>query len=546
MCPVCNAGEDANMKLFPDRQLNQGESIVECLHGQSWKVHKMDSQLYTNNEPETEINLLDMLWDLLGQWKAIAIVAIVMALAVPGLKLWRDNRSYQASLANTETQTQQMDLPTNEVIEQTLEGLSKDDRTAIELVVKQSQHAATESKYLGESILMSTDPTHQRTLTLSYLINSNDGVSASALTNAYAAQLHQDELLHNLGTLIDPNAELGYIDELVTAQYDLVQDSSITQNPLTIRVVLPEEADAKAVGNAIDAYLNAVCDNLRVQVGEHTLQTTSRTEQYLYNEVARSRRAALISDVNNTRSSIKTNVAALSADQKSAYTSIANHLDAQQSNDEKTSDSVTNNEKVNAAAPTNAPKPPSLSVKFALAGFVLGIVLYAIAYVTLVVVRSQIGSEQVLVGCTGSRLLGSVYYPEQHSGLSALFHSSLVDNHRFGSKGSVDIQMRKAASAIEAVCEHTQAANVHVLCVEGTQEIDIKTANDLVSMLASHGFDAHLLNADTHMDEMELLPVQKAIFLASAKAKSADAWRTTMLCHEYDIVSLGCVFVRAY
>lgn len=505
----------------------------------------MDSQPYANNKPEVEINLLDVLWNLLSQWKAVAIVAIITALAITGFKFWRDSRSYQTSLANIETQTQQMDLPTNEVLEQALEGLSKDDQAAVELVVQQSQHAAIESKYLEESILMNTDPTHQRTLTLSYLINSSDGINTAALANAYATQLHQDDLLHDLGALIDPNAELSYVDELITTRYDLVQDNNITQNPFTISVVLPEEADAKAVGNVIDVYMNTISESLREQIGTHSLQTTSRAEQYLYNDIARTRRASLISDINSTRANLKTNTAALSSDQKSAYTSITNHLNAQQNNEGETSDSVGNNDKTNADS-VETLEPPSLSVKFALVGFALGIVLYAIVYVVLVVIRGQIDSEQVLIDYTGSRLLGSVYYPEQHSGLSVLFHSAFADKHRFGSKGDVAIQLGRVSSTIESVCEHAQAANVHVLCMEGMQETDTEIATNLVSMLASRGINVHLLNAITNIDETELLPVQNAIFLASANTKSTNAWKTTTLCRGYDIAPLGCVFVRGY
>ena len=162
----------------------------------------------------------------------------------------------------------------------------------------------------------------------------------------------------------------------------------------------------------------------------------------------------------------------------------------------------------------------------------------------IVVFRKRIYSAAALSNSTGSRLLGGVYYPQHHTGFDILLHSNLVSKLRFGSKGDVTTQIDRVAATADSVCEHAKVDNIHMLCMGNTQTNDSsKIATELVAQLESYGIKVHLIDVTEDSSEKQLLQVHNVVYLASNDAKSSDVWGVAALCREYDVVSLGCVFV---
>lgn len=519
----------------------------------------MSSQSYGYQEPETEISLTNVLWDLLSQWKAILIVAIVFAVAIPGFKLWRDNQAYQAALSTAQERQMQSDLSPGEVIENALKPLSAEDRPAVEFLVQQQQHVNAEADYLDKSILINQDPTHLRTLVLTYLISSTEPIDYSALAAVYNAEFQKEEFVRQLGKLIDSQAELSYISELVMPEYGSAQNgTAITVQPvegavnsnddhlmsLVLRVILPKEVDVAAIGDYVESYVPIANHEAESKIGPHSIQSSSRIEQYVYNDYIRTRKATLVGDINSNLNAMKTSLSALSAEQKNAYTQIINTLKSRENEGVANRDDT---DSVGEATSSTAPNPPSFNKKFALVGFALGILVYSIVYLIAVALRGRLDSEDGLANCTGSRTLGGIYYPQRHKGISILLHSKLISKLRFASKGDVVAQLDKVATTTDSVCKHAKVGDIHVLRMGNMQTKDSSNiATDLVTQLESHGIKAHLIDVTENSSEKELLQVQNAIYLASNEVKSSDVWGVAALCREYDIASLGCVFVRGW
>jgi V/A-type H+-transporting ATPase subunit E len=51
-----------------------------------------------NAKMMTAVNIRDMIWDLLSQWKAVLIVAVITAILATGAKYIQDNNQYKAEL----------------------------------------------------------------------------------------------------------------------------------------------------------------------------------------------------------------------------------------------------------------------------------------------------------------------------------------------------------------------------------------------------------------------------------------------------------------
>ena len=95
----------------------------------------MDYSVY--EEPEGELNLKELMWDLLGQWKAILIVALLAAIIVPGAKYLKDTLDYKKALKQAEQTAAQASVSADEQIEGVLSSLSQEDRDAVSYLLQQ-------------------------------------------------------------------------------------------------------------------------------------------------------------------------------------------------------------------------------------------------------------------------------------------------------------------------------------------------------------------------------------------------------------------------
>ena len=113
-------------------------------------------------QPEIEINLKEVIWDLLEQWKAIIIVAFLMALFLSGLKFQRDLNTYNTAQQERK-RIAQSGKTAEERIDDVISSLPEDEVATVEFMVNQNEWIETEKEYLNKSILMNTNPVNQRT-----------------------------------------------------------------------------------------------------------------------------------------------------------------------------------------------------------------------------------------------------------------------------------------------------------------------------------------------------------------------------------------------
>lgn len=515
----------------------------------------METHSNAYKEPEVEFSLRGIFWDLLEQWKMVLIVALLFAISIPALKYQRDNKQYQSSLTQAQEQQRQQEKQTSPStdmeIEQALSSLSSSEKPAVETLLRLHELVDSQSQYLNESLLLNTDPAHQHTLQLNYLITSKEGAETLPLAAAYKAQLLTDDVIRKIGNVIDSTADPTTIGELCTVSYEVAAGSSARQILTSVNIVLPSEGiDINSLAGIVDSAVSETSGNLMGTIGEHSIAPVSKREAYLYNDIAINRKQSLVQNITYNRSTIKSEANALTASQKAAYEKVLSARDAK-TREEEGGLEATAGKDAQASNPSNDNpsgiiNPPSFSVRFAAAGFIVGTALYALAYTIFVIARKRVGSEEVLADYTGTRLLSGLYYPTTHSGLSKLFHSSFVSKRRYAGKGPVEEQISTATFTIESVCEHALVKDVCLLNSGKPSDGFMRIIDTMITGLSSRGIHVQVMNVDATADERSLLPIKNAIFLANSDTKASDVWKAVSLARSYDIVQLGCVYMREY
>lgn len=508
-------------------------------------------------QPEMEINLKEVIWDLLEQWKAMLITALVMALLVAGAKYYKDSNTYKASIRAKEEISQSGKTP-EERVSDVLDALSDDEKATVEFMVKQNEWIETEKEYLNNSILMNTNPTNQRTLLLDYYISMTDAAEAkmTALVYGYAGYLSDEKLVNAIGQIVAPDTETKYIAELISITGDnsrkgnssgnensFVVDSDADGAVMEVRVVLPDEVEATAVESAMTSSISGYTAELTSKIGNHSIGLVKASEAYLYNSAAVNNRNSITSMVFNLQNNEKNVQSSLSDSQKSAVETIKAINREAKDNVASDKDLSDNNSKAYDAEM----RKPGFSRKYAVLGFILGVMAYALAYLILIIVRGNVICASDVETYTGSRLLGEIYKTKNYNkGIEWLIHSKLVDSYRHKGKQDEMKQIEKAAKSIDAVCEHGDVNNIEFLRI-GSDD-NSSTMSDveerLAEQLENFGIANELMTLESPVDERELLSVKNAVILVDKGTKVVDICTITGLCNAYGINILGGVFLN--
>lgn len=481
----------------------------------------------------TVINIKEIIWDLLGQWKAVFITALLMMVLVAGAKYAKDMKGYEEVQAEKNAGAQSQ-APAEERIDEVLNELPDDERATVITMVKQNEWIESEKEYINDSILMNTDPANQRTLVADYYISADeDSESArTSLVYAYSAQLKDESSLKNIGKVIDPDADSKYIAELITVKNEDRLTAS-KSDVIEIQIVLPESADAGEVEAALTAELKGYTAELGSKICPHSIDILSTGVAYLYNKNAVDNRTNILYSIYNLQNNTKNMKSSLSDGQKTALESIMAIKTAARA----ASDIEEGSEE---SAGTKDGKP-GISKKYALLGFVLGALMYAFIYLMLVIFKGRINNANDAEYYTQARLLGEVYSKEEHKGFKALLHSVFVDKLRYEGKLDEDEQLRKAASAVDVACKHARIDSVSCLCFSEP----MKAAEKVIEAIQGKDIKISLMDISKESDEEYLLGLDNVVIISDNNSKIADVTAVVSRLAEYDVERIGTVYCKS-
>jgi len=184
---------------------------------------------------------------------------------------------------------------------------------------------------------------------------------------------------------------------------------------------------------------------------------------------------------------------------------------------------------------------PGLSKKYALLGFVLGMMVYALVYLLLIITRGRVNYAGDSELYTQARLLGEVYEKADYKGLGTLLHSGIVDKYRYGNKMDSDVQQAKIFDALSAVCKHADVSGATVYNMANS--VGTSTIDSIIEKAKKQGVKLTQTKVAGDIDEKSLPSVENALFVLSPEAKVSDLVDLVELCRTYDINMLGTVFI---
>ena len=490
----------------------------------------MNKQHY---QKSIEIDLKDLFWKLLSQWKAIFAAALLMAVLVCGAKHAADVNDYEAALEKEKEASTQTEMSAEERIEAVLGKLSDSDRSAVEYVVSEQKWLNSQKDYMDNSILMSTDPTNQRILKQVYSIKAENGDQLPALMRSYIGFMSGNEMAEAIKPFFGDEKDNKYLGELITLSNqetdNYMLDIEGSSAALSVNVVLTEEADADAIAKAMNGKFAEHSSKMKGEY-RHTISLTDSEVVHEYDSTNVSKRSSAFSSINSLEKNLKDAKSNLSDEQQAAAEKILSIESSGEKESEKSSEG-------------KAPRKPGYSKKYAVLGFILGAMLYAVIYVLLAVLRGFVGSAAAAEKYTGTRLLGEVYGKREAHDFGRLLHSSFVDRIYHRGKTDAGAQIAKIASAVDAICDHEGIKVLTLLDFSDAGEGAKKSIADVIGALKGKGIKADITNVRNEVDEKELGKADKVVYVLTEDVKAEHLWNVLNLCVDYDADGIGSIWL---
>ena len=500
----------------------------------------MNNSGYQMLEYEQELNIKKIIWELISQWKAILITAVICSLLVAGAKYMSDRNTYRDGLSQKEEREKQMtDLTAEERISTVFDSLSPEEVSDVKFVLNQESMIEQQQDYLNNSIWVNVDPANQRTLSIRYLLKTDESVDIGTISSGYYSILMKEAFAKKLRDIIDSDTKLKYIQELITAKNDGNVDGNTESSIFIVNVVLPDDSDAKEVENLIDAEFVDAEKFLNSNVGENSIQKLNSVDTKVYNLNAVDRRKKALDIINDLKTKVKNTKTAFSEQQTVAYEAVKTINDTMKvaetdEYDQQKKDTVSESEE------------PKFRKKYALLGLMLGVFLYACCYVLLLILKGCVNGASDIEGYTNARLLGDVYYSsEKKTFLAKLLSSDIVDSIRYRNLPDAETQVNRIGQSVEAVCKHAEVKDLLLMRITDADNPERKkdVLHSIYNAIDENGISNRELDVSGDFEERDFLQTDKTILIIGNDTKVSKLAKVMNLCRDYDMNVLGSIYI---
>ncbi|MGN0270082.1 MAG: hypothetical protein ACI4CX_05235, partial [Candidatus Weimeria sp.] len=448
-----------------------------------------------------ELNLVDICWKLLMQWRPIIVFSLLIALAVSGLKYYKDAAAYKTSVQTVKEQKTKKTSYTEKDIEKLQDKLSDTELNAVENAVFNQRKILTDQKYLNSSILMQIDSQNKHVVYIDYYISGAKPKFSELLCRSFSSRfydrdtlkkisktmnedINSDDLQKVMGELIDVNYT-GTTQSDSMAKGNGYQVTTEVYPVITVSVVLPSDTDSAAVVKAVNSSMKSISKDLNRTVGKHQLNVLESYDKYTVDNDLKDTQNRVKDEILTSQSNNATAIESFTDDQKSLYNAEILNLkdemgiDATETKNSsakgstsassesdttsaKESGSDTNSKSDTASGDKSgstsasddsltslSAEKPSFSKKYCAVGFIGGLFIYIVCYVMLIALRHRVNSGDDITDVTGLRKFGE-YHAYTKTGFARFIWSKRVFEFYYRRYLNLEETSKYAADGIKA------------------------------------------------------------------------------------------------
>ncbi len=418
---------------------------------------------------EREIDLIDVLWKVAFAWRKCLIVALICAIALPGLMYVKNLRSYNASMEALEQQQQSVGMMSKEEQSQkALEGLTDDEVKAVNSALRLTENYNAALKYLDDSVAMSIDPYNEEATIVEYYVDSdfktvNPGTNEESYTpsviSAYIDLITNGTIAQTTASLEGVTLSAPFIQELINV------DSKDNGNIIEVTIIAPDSQLRSRIAGVITDTFNAHTGNISEAIGSHSIRMMNEQQVTRIDNDLLKKQSDATTKVTSGKTSLDTATKALNDKQKSALNTLLVINKSEAANDSATnttSNNTDSNSTVKNADGTTLTKP-TFSIKYAVIGFFVGIILVAGVIALIDIFSKKLKYDTELKDVFGIDTYAVFKKEKQYKGFDAWLYKMRYKNVR---RMTDEESMERLATGVSLILKNKECTSLYVT---GTQ-----------------------------------------------------------------------------
>ena len=482
----------------------------------------------TNRKMNSEINVKEIFWRFLEQWKAVLLFSFIVALAFTSAKYIKDTKEYQGH--NEQIVTVEENADVNGNIDAIMDSLGNEERLAVENLMKEKELLDVKEDYYNKSLVFHMNPGECRLLRLQYDVATEDERSKGTIIEAYENALMSEESVKSLAAVIDPELDAKYIYELFEPKAQIGVFNEIAavdySDSLVVNVLLPEKTDSDEIETALNGIMDNLNSLLSGRVGKHDISLiSSDTIRFCDTDLALYQ-TEFMSKLNESRTNYNKNYALLSDQQRTAY----NKMMSLETGD-------------GGEFPVAESNKPKISIKAFLTGIILGAFIYGVVLGLFLIIRRRVISKADTNYYPGVR---TIYCFINNKKKTGLFQSKSVEKIRNRNPLTHEDQVKACWDVISLICAKEKLDDITILSPGSLEKDCNQLVTEICGNLNQHGLNTSIKevgNFGFEINERELIESPHIIPVIVEDKTTLDGFNALMnMCAYYKIDVIGTIY----
>lgn len=490
-------------------------------------------------------DLREFLWKMLFQWKALLLFSLIIAILVPCIKYAKDSKAYNSSVASVQKEINSAEDPASQ-IDKLLSSLPDSDRRSVKQALWQDQQISDLGDYICESILMNIDFDSARVVEEGFQITGiQDPQDIEAIQKGYESAFDDSFVLEALGNLIAPDMDAKYVRELISFShpYNVIDSNNSIYSPdsssslsgsscvFSVFIVIPDSSDEEAVKSMVSSMMEKRNFELSNSVAKHNIKAYhSESANAVLSQIS-DRREAISEQLVFLRNNQKVFLSNLSQQQRAAYESA--------SRIKFISEMASSGSKDDAVTAVAGVKP-EFSKKYAIEGFIAGIILYAVLLFLYLRRKNTLNSSGEVQYYTESKLLGEYYYDSKGPGFCRLFHSKKLSQLRFSKHMDLQQQVILIANRLRDSFEVDSDHSTDLILFSDVGGIGSSFAEALAKECDNDSISISPFSSSEYSAGKTASP---AVLLITEKTRISHLESVMRVCRQYNKRLLGAIYI---
>ena len=485
----------------------------------------MSKKKHVSISDNVTIDLFDYLWNVVAQWKTILIFALIVSVLAMLLQYRSDMKAYNNAGVQTMT------------VDSLKESLSNDEIVTVEYTVRQKLLLEKYHKYMDQSPLLSIDPTQERVLKMEYAITGADATQTASLADAYNTMFLTSTFVDGVGKLMPETENANYASALiipgaVAKTATDAKETTVGSGVIGVSIILLDGMDASEAQSFVEKSVNDYSATLQETIGAHQLNQIEADETTLVNIELAGQQQDIINYSYVIRNSVQVVSQNFSEAQKNLYNLMLEEAHQTGSDEEATL--------------TIEPEKPGFSKRSLVLGFVVGVLLYVLAYLVVVLFQRTIKTAKECEDTLEIRTLGELH--EFHAkGLRRLFTSRLLYGLKYRRYKDSSLQMNKIVDSIVAYTKKHTGSKIQFVSVAPLSAKEQEHMDEMIAHAKEQQIDLSMLvgdvNTDTTFHQNLAQADQMVLVLCGNRSKYEDIDLCLSLAAESGLDVVGNVFV---